>query len=257
MNNSFGEILKKWRKTRRYSQLQMAEEVGISSRHISFLETGRSSPSDTIILKFGRFLQMPRQEINRALLVSGYAPVYRDTIAPDTDMKPIYFAIDKMLDDHMPFPAIVLDKEWDLVKANDSAKFLLEKIGFTKSVNFIECLYAEDPTTSKIVNWGETVSILLERLKYEIDLIGGSDSLEKREEKLRKHLQKNNIKQNLSYDQVAMNTQFDIDGEILSFFSVVSQFGAILDINVSEFKVELLFPLNEKTKEFYEKEKWR
>ena len=194
---------------------------------------------------------MPRREVNRALLVSGYAPVYRDSKTSDVDLQPVYFAIDKMLEDHMPFPAIVLNKEWDQVKANGSAKHLLQSIGFTKSTNLIECLSQDDPATSRIINWGETVSILLERLKYEIDLTGGSQRLEKLGEKLYEHLYKNKLEQDYNHSQVAMNTQFDIDGERLSFFSVVSQLGAILDVAISEFKVELLFPLDEKTKKYY------
>lgn len=252
MSGSFGGILRKWRSLRRFSQLRLAEEVGVSSRHISFLETGRSSPSKEIIVKLSGFLHIPRREVNRALMVSGYAPIYRETIESDSDMNPIYFAVDKMINDHMPFPAIVLNQEWDLVKANAAAIRLLEEVGFNKSNNLIESLAMDDPKTSKICNWGETASVVLNRVRYEIDMLGSSSKLVRLEHMLRTCVKNNNVDDSVDHSQVALNTQFRIGGEILSFFSVVSQLGAVLDVIVSGFKIEMLFPCDEVTKKYYE-----
>ena len=251
MSKAFGEILKKWRKLRRYSQLQLASEVGVSCRHISFLETGRSSPSQATILKLGRFLHMPRREINRALAVSDFAPIYRETLEADADLAPINFAIDKMLKDHMPYPALVLNKEWDMIKANESALTLLKYINFTESNNLIESLLQDDPATSKILNWGETVSVLLDRLRYEIDMLGGSRRMEDMERALRRHLCANGMEKDFDHKQVVLNTKFQVEGDVLSFFSVVSQLGAVMDVTVSEFTVELMFPADETTKNYY------
>ena len=251
MDKSFGNILKTWRRHRRYSQLQMAEEVGISSRHLSFLETGRSAPSKEVVLRIGEFLRIPKRDINRMLVVSGFAPVFRDLLEPNTNLEPIYFAIDKLLNDHMPFPALVLNREWDVVKANQAAVRTMKHIGFVGADNLIECFIADDPHQSKIVNWGETVSILLNRLKCEIDILGADARIEKLEQQLRAHLGRHNIPEAVDYSQSTLNTSFRVEGKVLSYFSLVSQMSAILDVSAAEFKIELMFPADECTKQYH------
>lgn len=251
-DNDFGLMLKHWRKHRRYSQLQMAEDTGISSRHISFLETGRSAPSKELILRIGGFLSIPKREINRMLAVSGFAQVFRDVTEPDTDLEPVYFALDTLLENHLPYPAIVLNRNWDLVKANPAAVELMTKIGFIHSNNLIECLLLDDPANSKIINWGETVSILLNRLKAEVDLVGGSDRLIVLGQRLHAHMQQHQIEEQIDYSASTLNTQFNIDGISLAYFSLVSQMGSIMEVTTSEFKVELMFPADEATKKYHQ-----
>lgn len=251
MSEGFGDALKEWRKRRRFSQLQLAGEVGVSSRHLSFLETGRSTPSHEMVLALGEFLQIPRREINRMLVISGYAPVFRDIPLSDEGHSHVNYALDKLLDGHLPFPALVLNREWDVVKLNQSANSLMKEIGFVETVNLIECFLADAPTNSKILNWGDTASTLLKRLRYEIDMLGGSARLEKLEKELRSHLVDYNIPIVVDYSQSTMNTSFLVGGFTLSYFSLVSQMGAILDVTASEYKVELMFPVDDITKQYH------
>ena len=111
MKNSFGNILNNWRKQQRYSQLQLSVEIDVSSKHISFLETGRSSPSRQMIIKLGTFLNVTKNEINNALLIAGFAPVFSNSDRPEIDLKPVFNAMDLMLNNHMPYPALVLNKD--------------------------------------------------------------------------------------------------------------------------------------------------
>ena len=251
MDKSFGSILREWRTRRRFSQLQMAEDIGISSRHLSFLETGRSAPSKEMVLNIGEFLQIPKREINRMLIVSGYAPVFRDMMSSGEGLTHVHYALDKLLADHLPFPAFVLNREWDIVKANQAASDLMMQIGFVTTDNLIESFLADDPNSSSLLNWGETASTLLKRLRYEIDMLGGSNRLEKLERDLSAHLNDSNIPIAIDYSQSTMSTKLLVGKSPLSYFSLVSQMGAILDVTASEFKVELMFPADDVTRKYH------
>ncbi len=251
MSSSIGCFLRQWRKQRRYSQLQLSLELGISSKHISFIETGRSAPSREMILKIAEFLFLPKREINRGLYLAGYSPVYRDLPVEHENLKPVFFAIDKMIENHMPYPALVLDQNWGVVKANESASYLLSELGYSGYKNLIEALAFDNPRTSKIINWGEVVSSVLLRLRYEISMSGGSSRLEELEKNLSLRLTQDVDTISFGEKQVVPPTKIRIGREELSFFSIISQLSTIQDVTVNEFRVELMFPVDEATKEFY------
>lgn len=256
MMETVGDILNKWRKKQRYSQLQLALELTVSSKHISFIETGRSIPSKEMILKISLFLFMPKREINRALYLAGHAPVYTELSASDESLKPVFDAVDKMIENHMPYPALVLNQCWDVVKVNLSAQKLLVDIGFSKHTNLLEALIVDKPEFSKIINWHEVVSTVLSRLKQEISLLGGSEHLQEYEKRLSNLLQESSESFNADdieqeVEKTIPTTQIQLNEKILSFFSIIAQLGSIQDITLSEYKVELMFPSNEQTKTYY------
>lgn len=251
LNESFGAALREWRNKRRLSQLQLAENVGVSSRHISFLETGKSEPSREMVLCLGEYLDVPKREINRMLIVSGHAQVFRDHISDGSSLTYVNHALDKLLEDHLPYPALVIDREWDVVKLNVAASKLLTEIGFVASKNLIECFLHDDPSRSRIVNWGETASVILKRLRYEIDILGGSNRLVQLESKLRSYIKRNDTPVSVDYSQNSMNIKFQLGDVRLSYFSLISQLGAVLDVTASEYKVELMFPADDCTKQYH------
>ncbi len=210
--------MRNWRKQKRYSQLQLALELDISSKHISFLETGRSTPSREMILKIGTFLFLPKREINRGLYSAGFAPVYTELSIAHEDLKPVFSAIDQMIANHMPYPAIVLNQHWDVIKANDSAKKILFDLGFAEHKNLIEALISDDPKTSKIANWHESVLAVLIRLRSEISLLGGSKRLEELEENLSACLAPNDGILASDTNQAVLSTKFQLADCVLSFF---------------------------------------
>ena len=251
MNNSIGYFLKQWRKYRRYSQLQLSLELGISSKHVSFIETGRSSPSREMVLRIGEFLLLPKREVNRGLYLAGYAPVYTDLPVEHENLKPVFSAIDKMIENHMPYPALVLNQNWDVVKVNESANKLLVELGYFGHKNLIEALIFDDPKTSKIINWHETALSILVRLRHEISLSGGSSRQEELETKLALCLPANISGVNIDENQVVSPTIFSVGIDKLSFFSIISQLSTIQDVTVNQFRIELMFPSDEITKKFY------
>src|SRR5687768_18316590 len=122
---SVGVLLRDWRQRRRLSQLDLAVEAEVSARHLSFVETGRSKPSRELVLHLAEHLEVPLRERNSLLLAAGYAPVYAETPLDADTMQPVRAALDKVLAGHEPYPAVIVDRRWDLVSANASAMAVL------------------------------------------------------------------------------------------------------------------------------------
>lgn len=196
---------------------------------------------------------MPKREINRGLLSAGYAAAYPELSITHDDLKPVLDAIDQMIMNHMPYPALVLNQEWDFVSANDAAKELLFDLGYSGHNNLIEALASDNPASSRMMNWHESARGVLTRLRNEISVLGGSERLEKLEERLASCLTPQDEMSDVDTSQAVLPTKFQLHGDTLSFFSIISQFGTVQDVTVSEFKIELMFPADEKTKEFYRK----
>ncbi len=255
MTESVGDILKTWRKQRRYSQLKLALELDISSKHISFIETGKSIPSKEMILKIGKFLFIPKREVNRILFSAGHAPVYSELPMNDAALKPVIHAVDQIIKNHMPYPAIVLNQNWDIVKANDSANRLLSELGLSGHRNMLEAIIQENPKSSRILNFHQAATVILLRLRQEISMLGGPAYLQALERRLKDRLFKDKEIVDLpeSEDEIVLSTRLQLPNHVLSFFSMIAQLGTVQDVVVSEFKVELMFPADEKTKEFYSK----
>ncbi|NOY83951.1 MAG: helix-turn-helix transcriptional regulator [Nitrospirae bacterium] len=254
MSKAVGTILKAWRKQGRYSQLQLSLELGVSARHISFMETGRSIPSRQMLVKIGEFLELPKQEINRALHSSGYASVYTELSFDDVALRPVVDAIEQMITNHMPYPAIVLNQTWDIVRANKSVKSLMSEIGFSGQSNLVEALIQDSQEKSKIINWDESIRAVLTRLRHEISRSCKSARLENLEKRLSLRLSKNDEVYCFHDSQAFLSIQFRAYKRELSFFSIISQLSTIQDVTLSEYKIELMFPSNEMTKIFYDKE---
>lgn len=251
MKSSFGNICRLWRQQRRYSQLQLALELGVSSRHISFLETGRSTPSREMVLKIGHFLHLPKREINRGLYSAGYAPVYTELPYEHEGLRHVFIAIDHMLANHMPYPAMVLNQNWDVVKSNEAAQKLLASIGFSEHQNLVEALIDDDPATSKIINWHESAYVVLVRLRHEISMLGGSERLEELEQQLSLCIDFEDDHLSVCPSQPVLSINLQLPNDVLSFFSIISQLSTVQDIVISEFKVELMFPTNTVTENYY------
>ena len=113
-----GPLLREWRDRRRLSQLELALDADISARHLSFVETGRSRPSAEMVLRLAERLQVPLRERNHLLLAAGYAPAFPERSLEDPDMAPVQEALDRILAAHEPYPALVIDRHFDVVAAN-------------------------------------------------------------------------------------------------------------------------------------------
>ena len=163
---------------RRMSQLDLGSMADVSPRHISFLESGRSSPSRPMVLHLSEILEVPRQERNRVLGAAGFAPIY-ETHNPDGEaMAPIRDAIAWTLERHDPFPAIVIDRHWNVVDSNRAAVTMFAFLGVDAGVNMIDLFIDEGGVRTSIENWSEVGYFLLTRLRTESCAVGGDKILD-------------------------------------------------------------------------------
>src|SRR3954470_20835916 len=159
-----GPLLRHWRERRRLSQLELSNQAEVSTRHLSFVETGRSAPSREMLLHLAEHLDMPLRERNALLLAGGFAPVYPESAFTDPQMGAVRQAVQQLLRAHEPFPAVVVDRHWNLVEGNRSlglftapaAPRLLEP-----PVNVLRVSLAPDGMAPHIVNLGEWRAHLL------------------------------------------------------------------------------------------------
>src|SRR5215216_5561003 len=163
-----GELLREWRNRRRMSQLDLALEANVSARHLSFVETGRSQPSREMVLTLAEHLQVPLREQNALLLAAGYAPGFSETPLDTEQMSPVRHALDAILAGHEPYPAVIVDRQWEIVASNVPAQLLLEGVPpelVSPPANALRITLHPDGLAPRILNFDEWSSHLLTRLR--------------------------------------------------------------------------------------------
>ncbi len=166
-----GPLLRDWRRRRRLSQLDLALEAGISARHLSFVETGRSKPSAEMVLRLAEQLDVPLRERNQLLLAGGYAPAYEERDLEAPELAPVHDAIQRVLDGHDPYPALVVDRHWNLLAGNHSVAVLTAGVApelLRPPANAMRLALHPDGLAPRIVNHGEWRAHLLERLARQV-----------------------------------------------------------------------------------------
>lgn len=249
---SVGDHLRWWRAQRRMSQLELAVQAGVSSRHLSFVETGRSKPSRELVLHLAEELDVPLRERNSLLIAAGFAPTFREHDLESPELASVREAIAVILRGHEPNPALVVDRHWNMVDANAGmAAFvaLLPPELLDPPVNVIRASLHADGLAARIVNFDEYATHLVNRIRRQVASSGDTG--------LRRLLD-----EVTDYDEVAaalrrtggtptgvvlpMRVRMD-DGSELSFFSTMTVFGAPLDVTVEELAIESFFPADELT----------
>jgi transcriptional regulator with XRE-family HTH domain len=251
--HAVGPLLRHWRERRRLSQLELSNQAEVSTRHLSFVETGRSAPSREMLLHLAEHLDMPLRERNALLLAGGFAPVYPESAFAAPQMEAVRQAVQQLLRAHEPFPAVVVDRHWNLVEGNRSiglftapaAPQLLEP-----PVNVLRVSLAPDGMAPHIVNLGEWRAHLLGRLRRQVDF-SGDPVLAALLEELRAY----------PCDQPEPEVELPGPGDVvvplrvragereLTFVSTASTFGTPLDVTVAELVIESFFPADAATAE--------
>jgi transcriptional regulator with XRE-family HTH domain len=171
----FGDHLRDWRQRRRLSQLDLAQEAEISTRHLSFVETGRSVPSREMVLRLAERLDVPLRERNAMLVAAGYAPMYRERPLDDPALAPARKAIDALLKSHEPHPALAVDRHWNLVAANGMLPHLMQGADdslLMPPVNVLRLSLHPKGLASKIANLAQWRSHIFERLRHQVNATG-------------------------------------------------------------------------------------
>jgi transcriptional regulator with XRE-family HTH domain len=245
--NQIGPLLKTWRGKRRLSQLDLALEAGVSTRHLSFVETGRSRPSEQMVLHLAEQLEVPLRERNRMLLAAGYAPVYAQRALDEPELGPIKEALDQLLESHEPFPAIVVDRGWNLVAANraigmltaGAAAHLLEP-----PVNALRLTLHPEGMAPRIVNFGEWRAHLLRDLAAQADS-SGDDTLNELHDELKAYPGEDG-EPGAHEVFVPLRIRGPEKTE-LRFLSTRTMFATAVDVTVSELAIESFFPADTAT----------
>ncbi len=242
-----GTLLKDWRQRRRLSQLDLALEAGVSARHLSFLETGRSRPSREMVLHLSEQLEVPLRDRNQLLLAAGFAPAFEQRPIDAPEMAPVREALDKILTGHEPYPAVVVDRWWNLAAANRAIGMFTEPVPahlMEPPVNVLRVSLHPDGMAGRIINLGEWRGHLLDRLRRQVALTA-DEQLEALLEEVSAYPGETEAVPHGG--EIAVPLRYDAQGQELSFFSTIATFGTAIDITLSELSIEAFYPADEPT----------
>ena len=251
-----GDMLRQWRRRRHLSQLDLALEADISQRHLSFIESGRSAPSRDMVLRLAEQLAVPLRERNALLVAAGYAPAYRERPLADPALKAARDAVDLVLAGQEPFPALAVDRYWNLVAANRAVELLLTGIDpamLAPPLNVLRLSLHPKGLAPRIANYREWRAHILSRLSHQID--ASSDPAlvallaELKDYPAPPGAKPHRPSASRDFGGVVVPLLLASDHGVLSFFSTTTVFGTPVDITLSELAIESFFPADDATSE--------
>ncbi len=246
MTQESGVLLREWRRRRNLSQLDLAHRAGVSSRHVSFIETGRARPTSAMILRLCDQLAVPLREQNRCLLAAGYAPAHPEHALDAPPMAEVAAAIDAILAAHLPFPALVVDPGWDLVAANDALYALIGEVAprlVEPPVNVVRLSLDPEGLAPRIVNLSEWRAHLLARLRREHDA-----DHDPRLAALLAELDDGAGEPGTTTPGLLVPLLLRVGDTVLSLLSTTTVFGTPREVTVSELAIEAFYPGDEETR---------
>lgn len=244
--SELGDLLRHWRRVRRMSQLDLAIEAQTTARYVSFVETGRASPSREMVGRLALALDVPLRERNGLLVAAGYAPRYANRPLDDDGLRQVNAALELMLAQHEPYPAVVMDPAWTVLRSNAGARRLfgglLDPRPIPSPANVLELILEPGPVRDAVLNWEPVAATLLARVRREA--IGGVVSPA--------------VAARLTTPDVAevraepvLDVRFRFAGRTVAFFSLLTTVGAPVDVTSQELRIEAFFPADDETREFW------
>lgn len=250
--SEFGRTMRDWRRRRRFSQLDLAMAANVSARHVAFLETGRASPSRSMVITLAAALDVPLRQRNELLRAAGFAALYEARRLDQPELEPIRAAVTQLLHQHEPYPAIVLDHHWNLIDANAAARRLFAPLLARSATepNLVRLLLDVPDVASIIANWTDVAADLLRRLRVEADHEGGDGALVALAKLLEarvpvvSELRADTGRRLMSHVVI----RSPLVGEV-SLLPLFAHFGTVEDITVDDLRVELFFPVDASSSE--------
>ena len=249
----FASKLRGWRQRRGWSQLELAGRAGISQRHLSFLELGRASPSRDMVVRLVNALNVPLREHNAFLLAAGFAPVWRETALSAPELSQVREAIDYMLAQQEPFPAVAVDRHWYLLKANRGmarlVEFLLGPQPLGERVNLADALVAPDVLRPFLTNWDEVVRHFIASVEADAAADGDPRTLALLERLSSYQGVRTALRKTAPHTGggPVLPMRFSKDGVSLQLFTTIAALGTPQDVTAQELRVESFFPLEDET----------
>jgi transcriptional regulator with XRE-family HTH domain len=248
-----GVLLRHWRDVRGKSQFDLSMDTEVSQRHISFIESGRSAPGRQTLMDIAKALDIPLRDRNTLLLAAGFAPIYSESAWNGQEMKIVTRALDRMLRQHEPFPAVVMDRYWNVVMANESAPRFFNSFKATAvdqgPRNMLHLMFDPERMRPFVANWESLAKALLERVYRES--VGRLVDARTRE-LLAELLAYPDVKTGWKTPQAANDLpvipmSFAKGGKVLNYFSMVTTVGAPQTVAAQELRIECMFPADDAT----------
>jgi transcriptional regulator with XRE-family HTH domain len=257
-NEAFPGLLKTWRGKRRLSQLELALASGVSQRHLSYLESGRAKPSRNMIMQLSETLEVPLRERNDWLVAAGFAPVFRARPLDDPQMTQVMSAIRMMLTNHEPFPAIAIDRAWNIRLANRPFEMLGAMLGqdlWTRiggaERNLMRLFFHPNGIKPFVLNWAAVSPLLWHRAQREAEALGGADM----KALLAELAQFQDAETLWAAEDATLVPVLPLtvqkDATRVSLFTVIATFGTAQDVTADELRIESLFPADEATERLF------
>jgi transcriptional regulator with XRE-family HTH domain len=249
---AFGLLLRQWRSTRHLSQLAFATEAGISTRHLSFLETGRAQPSREMVQLLAGMLDVPLDERNTLFVSAGYAPMYGDRALGAPELEPVRRALEFILRQQEPYPALVVDGQWNVVMRNEASRRIFELFrGPLKTVNVMRTIFDPDMLRPFVVNWEDVAECLMHSLHRDVAATGGAAALRLRDELLAFPDVPSRWRTPGTLEGTAPLVSMQLrKGDLsMSFFSTITTLATPRDVALQQLKIECFFPADAATEE--------
>ncbi|MCA0245885.1 MAG: helix-turn-helix transcriptional regulator [Proteobacteria bacterium] len=254
----FGPMLRAWRRRRGASQLSLALQSGVSQRHVSFLESGRARPSREMVVQLSTALDVPLRQRNAMLLAAGFAPAYRESNLAAPELTPVRQAIDRMLKQQEPYPAVVIDRLWNLLDANEAAHaftvFLSEGPPPPpppgKQPNLLRNLLDPKGLRPKLANWEEVARYLVSTTYAEILADGGEPKALAFIEEVMAYPDVPASFRKLRFEErppPVLTLDFIVGGKSLSVFTTIATLGTPQDVTLQEVRIECFFPADDRS----------
>jgi transcriptional regulator with XRE-family HTH domain len=246
-----GEYLREWRQRRHLSQLDLSGEAEISARHLSFVETGRAAPSRDMVLRLAERLEIPLRERNVLLVAAGFAPAFPNRALDDPALTAARQAMETVLQAHEPYPALAIDRHWNLVAANRMVAPLLDGVApslLTPPLNVLRVSLHPEGIAPRIVNLAEWSAHLLERLYRQCEATADPALVTLHEELRAYPIPARKTPRHGASEAVLVPLQIRMgDNDVLSFISTTMVFGTPVDVTLSELALETFFPADDVT----------
>jgi transcriptional regulator with XRE-family HTH domain len=254
----FGPMLRAWRRRRGASQLALALQSGVSQRHVSFLESGRARPSREMVVQLTSALDVPLRQRNAMLLAAGFAPVYRESNLAAPELAPVRQAIDRILKQQEPYPAIVVDRLFNFIQGNDAANaftlFLFEgpppASPSGKPPNILRWLLDPKALRPKLANWEEVARHLVSTTYAEILADGGEPKALAFIEEVMAFPDVPESFRRLRFEErplPVLTLDYIVNGRSLSVFTTIATLGTPQDVTLQEVRIECFFPADERS----------
>ncbi len=253
--SEFGALLKQWRQLKGLSQLDLALAADSSARHLSFIETGRSRPSREMVLRLAEVMELPLRERNRLLNAAGFTGAYAESSLDDEGLTQVRRALDHMLQQQEPYPAIVMNRCFDVLMINHAGAAMMNMLGLQMGgsegpPNMLRITMAENGLRAIVKDWNRIAHHMIERAHRQVRGAGEGDPLKKL------------IEEVVAYPGIpedweiadpsdaalpVMPVEFEMGGATLSWITTITSFGTPQDVTAEEIMVECMFPANAET----------